>query len=274
MIIAQISDSHIGLGDDSAALRDKTTVYLRRAVEHLMRLPALPDVVLITGDCVDGGSLPEYQRFRTLISPLTMPVYVVPGNHDNREQLLALFGPQGSAPLAGFAQYVVDIGPVRLIALDTNVPGKGEGYLCAERLAWLEQRLAEAPERPTLIFMHHPPFLTGLVPLDKIGLTNADMLGAVITRHPQVERIVAGHVHSTMLRRFHGTLAMTCSSTHQQTFPDLHRSVGLAAIMEPPACLIHVWRESTGMITHTNLIGDYGPPVELHNGTAWVPASS
>jgi 3',5'-cyclic-AMP phosphodiesterase len=81
---------------------------------------------------------------------------------------------------------------------------------------------------------------------------------------------VAGHVHATMLRRFHGTLAVTCSSTHQQNFPDLQRSVGLAVIMEPPACLLHVWRETTGMITHTNLIGEYGPLIELHNGVTWV----
>jgi len=274
MIIAQISDPHIGLGGDTDDPQDKATAQLRRAVDHLMRLPAPPDVVLITGDCVNGGSMPEYQSFRALLRPLTMPVYVIPGNHDDRGQLQALFGPQGSAPLAGFVQYVVDTGPVRLIALDTNVPGKGEGYLCAERLAWLEQRLAEMPERPTLIFMHHPPFLTGLAPFDQIGLTNADMLGALIAHHPQVERIVAGHVHSTMLRRFHGTLAMTCSSTMYQMFPDLYRPKGVSVVMEPPACLLHVWRESTGMITHTNLIGEYGPPVELHDGTSWVPASS
>jgi 3',5'-cyclic-AMP phosphodiesterase len=271
MIIAQISDSHIGLGDDSADSQDNAAVRLQRAVDHLVRLPAPPDVVLITGDCVNGGSMSEYQRFRALIRPLTMPVYVIPGNHDDRVHLQALFGPQGSTPLAGFVQYVVNTWPVRLIALDTNVPGKGEGYLCAERLAWLEQRLAEAPERPTLIFMHHPPFPTGLAPFDQIGLTNADMLGAVIARHPQVERIVAGHVHSTMLRRFHGTLAMTCPSTIYQMFPDLHRPAGLSVIMEPPACLLHVWRESTGMITHTNLIGEYGRPVELHDGTTWLP---
>ena len=274
MIIAQISDSHIGLGDDSADSQDEAAVQLRRAVDHLMRLPAPPDVVLITGDCVDGGSMPEYQRFRALIRPLTMPVYVIPGNHDDRVHLQALFGPQGSTPLAGFVQYVVNTWPVRLIALDTNVPGQSEGYLCAERLTWLEQRLAEAPERPTLIFMHHPPFPTGLAVFDQIGLTNRDMLGAVIARHPQVERIVAGHVHSTMLRRFHGTLAMTCSSTIHQMFPDLHRPERLSVIMEPPACLLHVWREATGMITHTNLIGEYGPPVELHDGTTWIPQSS
>ena len=271
MIIAQISDPHIGLGADSADPQNEATAQLRRAVDHLMRLPARPDVVLITGDCVDGGSMSEYQRFSGLIEPLTMPVYVVPGNHEDRAQLQALFGPQGSAPLAGFVQYVVDTWPVRLIALDTNVPGKGEGYLCAERLAWLEQRLAEAPERPTLIFMHHPPFPTGLAPFDQIGLANADMLGAVIARHPQVERIVAGHVHSTMLRRFHGTLAMTCSSTLYQMFPDLYQTERLSAILEPPACLVHVWREATGMLTHTSLIGDYGPLVDLHDGTNWIP---
>ena len=165
----------------------------------------------------------------------------------------------------------MDAGPVRLIALDTNIPGKGEGFLCAERLSWLEQRLAEAPERPTLIFMHHPPFPTGLAPFDQIGLTNAEMLGALIARHPQVERIVAGHVHSTMLRRFHGTLAMTCSSTIHQMFPDLHRPERVSVIMEPPACSLHVWREATGMITHTNLIGEYGPLVDLHDGTNWMP---
>jgi 3',5'-cyclic AMP phosphodiesterase CpdA len=167
MIIAQISDSHIVPGDDSADPQDAAAIQLRRAVDHIMRLPARPDVVLITGDCVNGGSMPEYQRFRRLIEPLTMPVYIIPGNHDDRVQLQALFGSQGSAPLAGFVQYVVDTWPVRLIALDTNVPGKGEGYLCAERLAWLEQRLAEAPGRPTLLFMHHPPFPTGLAPFDQ-----------------------------------------------------------------------------------------------------------
>jgi len=271
MIIAQISDSHIGPGDDSDDPQDTAAIDLRRAVDHLLRLPAPPDVVLITGDCVNSGSMAEYQRFQRLLRPLTMPVYVIPGNHDDRVLLQSLFGAQGSAPLAGFVQYVVDTWPVRLIALDTNVPGKGEGYLCAERLGWLEQRLAEAPERPTLIFMHHPPFPTGLAPFDQIGLTNADMLGALIARHPQVERIVAGHVHSTMLRRFHGTLAMTCSATAHQMFPDLHRPERLSVIMEPPACLLHVWGEATGMRTHTNLIGEYGPLVELHDGVSWVP---
>ncbi len=271
MIIAQISDSHIGPGDDVDDPQDTAALDLRRAIDHLLRIPAPPDVVLITGDCVNSGSLAEYQRFQRLLRLLPMPVYVIPGNHDDRGQLQARFGPQGSAPLAGFVQYVVDTYPVRLIALDTNVPGKGEGYLSAERLAWLEQRLAEAPDRPTLIFMHHPPFPTGLAPFDQIGLMNADLLGAVIARHPQVERIVAGHVHSTLLRRFHGTLAMTCSATAYELLPDLHQTERLSVIKEPPACLLHVWHEAHGMITYTSLIGQNGPLVDLHDGVSWLP---
>src|SRR5262245_158577 len=122
MIIAQISDPHITDIGGQADRGDKAATHLQCAVAHLSRLPAPPDVVLGTGDCVDRGSPAEYERFRELLRPLPMPVYVIPGNHDDRAQLLQAFGTQGTKPLAGFAQYVVDEWPVRLIALDTNVP--------------------------------------------------------------------------------------------------------------------------------------------------------
>jgi 3',5'-cyclic-AMP phosphodiesterase len=271
MIIAQISDPHITQVGGKADRKYETAVHLQRAVAHLARLPAPPDVVLVTGDCVDGGSVLEYERFRDLLRPLTMPVYAIPGNHDDRGHLREVFGTQGTTPMACFIQYVVDEWPVRLIALDTNVPGHHEGYLCAERLCWLEERLAEAPGRPTVIFLHHPPFPTGLAVLDHMGLEGANALGAIIARHPQVERIVAGHVHCTMQRRFHGTLPITCPSTAHQLFLDLQRPERLAVVMEPPACLLHVWSDTTGLVTHTSLIGEYGPVKELYDGEKWLP---
>lgn len=265
MIIAQISDPHI-----TTIEADESGANLQRAVAHLMQLPAPPDVVLVTGDCANSGSPAEYERLRTLLSPLTMPVYVIPGNHDDREVMLQTFGPQGQQPLTGFVQYVVDLGPLRLIALDTNVPGRNEGALCAERLAWLDARLAEAPERPTLIFMHHPPFLTGLKPLDQIGLVDTDALGAIIARAPQVERILAGHVHAPMMRRFHGTIAMSCPATGHAMLPDVNQSERIAVRMERPACLLHIWSDSTALITYTSAIGEHGPVVTIHDGETWV----
>jgi len=270
MIIAHISDSHIThkIGDDDNL--EGSSLRLQQAVTHLLRLPARPDVVLITGDCVNGGHVAEYERFQALLRPLPMPVYIIPGNHDQREHFLAMIGVQGSTPLEGFVQYVVDDWPVRLIALDTHVPEKNEGYLCEKRLAWIAARLAEAPTQPTVIFMHHPPFLTGLKGFDQIGLINADAFGAIIARHPQVERILTGHIHTIMTQRFCGTLAISCAATAYQMLPDFHHPERLAVTMQPPTCLLHVWRTETGVVTTTSLIGEHGPLVELHDGEKWI----
>jgi hypothetical protein len=111
--------------------------------------------------------------------------------------------------------------------------------------------------------MHHPPFLTGVSSLDEMGLEGRDALGAVVARYPNVERVLAGHVHRAMQRRFHGTLAMTCPSTAHQLFLDLERPERLAVVMEPPACLLHVWSDATGLITHASVIGEYGPAIDV-----------
>jgi 3',5'-cyclic-AMP phosphodiesterase len=267
MIIAQLSDPHISLGTERSR---ETENALQRAIRHLMNLPARPDVVIISGDCTDNGKIEEYEHFKALLQPLTMPIYVIPGNHDDRIHLQHVFGTQGSSPLSGFVQYTVDEFPVRLIALDTNVPGKPEGLLCAKRLNWLEEQLVKAPQKPTLLFMHHPPFKVGLSVVDNMGLGKAEAFGSVVARHPHVERITAGHVHWVMQRRFHGTLAMTCSPTDNLLLPDFQRPTQLAVVMQPPSCYLHIWSETTGLITHTSVIGDYGTPKLLHDGSDWV----
>ena len=271
MIIAQISDSHITQVGGKADQQYATATHLQRAVAHLIRLPAPPDVVLVTGDCVDSGSGLEYERFQDLLRPLTMPVYVIPGNHDDRVHLRDAFGTQGAQPMADFVQYVVDEWPVRLIALDTTIPGHHAGALCAERLRWLEERLAEAPARPTVLFLHHPPFPTGLPVFDQRGVEGAEAFGAMVARYPNVERVVAGHIHCAIQRRFFGTLAMTCPSTAYQLLLDLQRVERLAVVMAPPACLLHVWHETTGFVTYTSVIGEYGPVTEIREGRKSLP---
>jgi 3',5'-cyclic-AMP phosphodiesterase len=265
MIVAQISDPHI------SQTNPENDNALERAVRHLINLPAQPDIVFLTGDCTDNGTITEYQRCQELLHPLTMPTYVIPGNHDNRIHLQQVFGPQGTDALSGFVQYVVDQEPIRLIALDTNIPDQAEGRLCAERLTWLEERLAQAPQSPTILFMHHPPFRTGLTIFDQIGLIDAHEFGLVVARHPQIERIVAGHAHWAMQRRFHGTVAMTCPATTSLLLPDFQRLDQLAVVMQPPACLLHVWLEAAGVVTYTSLIGDHPAPQLIHDGKQWLP---
>lgn len=260
MIVAQISDPHIKPEGRLAYRRVDTEAYLARAVRHLLALSPRPDVVLGTGDLVDAGRPDEYRRLRALLAPLPMPVYLIPGNHDDRDALRAAFADHGYLPREGFIQYVVDEHPLRLVALDTLVPGQGGGLLCAERLAWLDARLADAPDRPTLIFMHHPPFDTGVHHMDRIGLENAEAMGEVIRRHSQVLCITCGHLHRPIQLRWNGTLVMTAPSTAHQVALDLHPDAPLEFVMEPPACLLHVWRPGTGLLTHTSYIGDFDGP--------------
>src|SRR4051794_12020552 len=153
MIVAQLSDPHIVLPGALLYGRVDTADFLKRAVAALNRLDPPPDIVVITGDLVDKGETAEYEHLRALLAPLAMPVYVIPGNHDAREPLRAAFAGDGYLPRTGFLQYQIEDYPVRLIALDTLIPGEGGGELCAERLAWLDWTLAAAPLLPTLVMM-------------------------------------------------------------------------------------------------------------------------
>jgi hypothetical protein len=171
----------------------------------------------------------------------------------------------------GFLQYTVEDWPVRLVALDTLIPGASGGRLCAERLAWLDTRLAEAPDRPTVVLMHHPPFVTGMRKMDEMGLDGIDALAAVIRRHPQVERLVCGHLHRSIVRRFAGTVACTSPATAHQLALDLGEAPRLATVMEPPACLLHLWLDgAAGLVSHVSVIGDRYPPFTVFDGHGWL----
>ncbi len=227
MMIAQITDMHIKPEGVLAYGRFDTAPYLGRAVEHLLALKPRPDVVLATGDLVDGGLPEEYRRLHDLLTPLSMPVYLIPGNHDNRDALAAVFTDHAYLPRGGrFMQYVVE----------------------------------------TLIFMHHPPFVTGIAQMDAHGLANAGEFAEVIRRHPQIERIVAGHLHRPIQSRVGGTLASTAPSTAHQVALDLEEQP-LAFTMEPPACQLHFWSAETGLVSHTSYIGDFDGPYLFANGS-------
>jgi 3',5'-cyclic AMP phosphodiesterase CpdA len=267
LVVAQISDMHLAAPGSPGDRRFRTADHLERAVAHVNALAPRPNVVLVTGDLVDRGRVEEYERLRAILDRLAMPAYLIPGNHDRRESLRRVFDHHRYLGHGRFIQYTVDAWPVRLVALDTLVAGRSRGRLCAARLAWLDARLAEARDRPTLIFMHHPPFATGMLAMDGMGLDGIDALAAVIRRHPQVERIVAGHVHRPIVRRFAGTVACTCPATAYQVALDLPPETRLAFVVEPPACMLHVWLgEEQGLVTHVSpidsprAVATLGPP--------------
>src|SRR5450756_284889 len=207
MLLAQITDSHVTLRSDYHL---DTAAALVRCVEQIQKLDPPPDACLITGDLVDCGTADEYRLVREIFSRLSMPWFVIPGNHDKREAFRAAFADRRRLPETGeFLHYTIEDLALRIIALDTVVTGHTEGTLCPQRLKWLAQKLAEAPERPTIIMMHHPPFRTGASVIDEASFTNREALGGLISRYWSIEAILCGHLHRAMQTRFFGTLAST-----------------------------------------------------------------
>ena len=260
MIIVQISDLHVRAPGTLAYGRVPTNDMLRAAIRQIGEMRPRPDAVIATGDLVHAGAIAEYEMLHHLLAGLGMPVYLVPGNHDIRENFAAVFTDHGYLPKRGFQHYVIDRHPVRLVGLDTVIPGSGGGTLCAERLAWLEDALAADRDRPTVVFMHHPPFRTGIDHMDVIGLASRDAFGAVIERHPQVERVLCGHLHRAIQVRWRGTLAATAPSTAHQVALDLRPGVDGVFALEPPGFQVHVWTPEVGVISHTVQVGNFDGP--------------
>jgi Icc protein len=271
MVIAQFSDPHVCPPGSTIDRFSHPAEHLERAVAHLNAIRPRPDVVLGTGDLVEHGTIAEYERLRAILEPLAMPVFLIPGNHDDRAALVRVFDRHRYLPRdGGFLHYTVEDGPVRLVALDTLVPGEAGGRLDATRLAWLDARLAEAPDRPTLVLMHHPPFRSGLAAMDAMGLEGHDALAALIRRHPQVERIVCGHLHRPIARRVAGTVAVVCPATAHQVALDLPPATRLAIVMEPPAVMLHVWLGAAdGLVTHVSQI-ERREALVVSDGSRWL----
>jgi len=261
MLIAQISDLHIKPKGRLAYQLVDTAPFLRRCVDRLNALVPRPDVVLATGDLADAGTPDEYARLRDLLAPLHAPLYLIPGNHDDREALRAAFPDHRYLPRdKKFLQYVVDGYPLRLIGLDTLDSGKETGLLCAERLAWLAEALSADRSKPTVIFMHHPPFETGTAFMDSLGLTGREAMARIVADHPQVERILCGHQHRPVTVRWAGTVARIAPSVAHQVALQLWDGGGGAFVMEPSACQLLLWKPGSGLIGHQlYLAGTSGP---------------
>jgi 3',5'-cyclic AMP phosphodiesterase CpdA len=161
---------------------------------------------------------------------------------------------------------VIDDYPLRIVALDTVIPGASSGALAPASLAWLDRVLQTQPDKPTVIVMHHPPFKTGIGHMDQIALAQPQALADVVCRHPQVERILCGHLHRAIQVRFGGTIASTCPGVAHQVALDLSPQAASQFVMEPPAFQLHLWDAEAGLISHTAYVGEFDGPYPFYDG--------
>lgn len=268
MILCQLTDLHIRAPGRLAYGRVDTNRFFIQAIEELAALSPAPDAYLLTGDLTDFGRADEYATLAAGIARLGRPAYLLPGNHDERTGLRAafpshsyLFAEQQNA--AGFIQYRIDLNGTALVALDTVVPQQSHGMLDAERLAWLADHLDHTT--PTIIAMHHPPFVTGIAHMDRIGLLQgAPELEALLAKHHNIERVLCGHLHRSIQARFANTFASTCPSPAHQVALDLNADGASAYRMEPPGYQLHAWLGGR-LVTHTAVFGAYAGPYPFHD---------
>lgn len=260
MLIAQLSDLHLCARGQRLDGRIDTQAMAARALNAVMAWPTRPDALLLSGDLVETGGADAYAELMALLAPIELPLYPVAGNHDERGALSEAFGERlapHSHRLPGFLQYAARLGDLRLLVLDTVVPLQGHGALCATRLAWLAERLAEDAS-PTLIAMHHPPFATGIAHMDAMGLREGGAeLEALVQRHPQVQALTCGHLHRSIQTRFGGAVAATCPSTAHQIALTLQGQAQDGYVMEPPGFQLHLWHGGR-LVSHTVPLGDFG----------------
>jgi 3',5'-cyclic AMP phosphodiesterase CpdA len=253
MLLAQISDLHIKRPGALAYRRVDTAAYLRRCVERLNTFVPRLDAVVVTGDLVDMGTVIEYETLKSLLAPLAMPVYLLVGNHDERTALRQVFGDHPYLHTGGaFVHYAVDLGPLHLVALDSQTPQQSGGQLCEARLTWLEAQLAAARGKPVVLALHHPPFVSGIDHMDRqrLDAPSAQRLAAIVSRYPNVERVICGHVHRPIFTRFGGTVASAIPAPAHQVALDLRENAPSAFRLEPPAFAVHRYTAETGVVTH------------------------
>jgi 3',5'-cyclic AMP phosphodiesterase CpdA len=262
MLICQITDLHVCAPGVPSNRVSETNMFAARALRAVAAFQPRPDVVIATGDLTESGLAAEYANLDAMLRQhLPMPVYVIPGNHDRRENLRAVLADYpGVAADPHYVQYVVDDHPVRLVMLDTVVPGSGHGELRPEQLDWLDAALASAPDKPTLIGMHHPPFQCGIAHMDKIALRNADAFTAVVARHGQVQRIVCGHHHRPIVTQVaHAIASVSPSVAHQVELCFDPKDKG-ALNFEPAAYTLHRWSAAGGFVSHTAYVESFPGP--------------
>lgn len=233
--IVQLTDPHLG-----APWSEDPASALAAAVASVdERLDGAPDAVIVTGDIASTPTDAEYEQARGLLEGLGAPLYVLAGNHDERDGLRRSFDLSGAED--EFVNYAVSLGPVRLVGLDTKREGSAGGQLDTDRISWLDRALAEDRETPTLLAMHHPPIRTGIPAMDLIGIPGPERaeLAEVVGRHRQVQLIAAGHVHRTIVGQLGQTPVVAIPSTDVQLALDF-AAAELHFVPEPPCFAVHV----------------------------------
>jgi len=264
VLIAQITDTHVGF-EPEAGENEFNFVRFRNVLGHLMSQPILPDMLILSGDLTDGGQQECYHRIRDLVQECPFPVHVLPGNHDNRDELLRAFPECPTAD--GYAQYALECGEgsdrLRILCLDSFEPGRHGGAFCETRAAWLTRELEAHPDTPTMLFMHHPPVVAGIEWMDpKPSEEWFTRFHDTVKGHKQIVAIQAGHLHRPLHSVVEGIPLSVTPAVAPAVSLDLRPLDAEVAdsrpivAAEPPFYSLHLWKDGT-LVSHFQPVGHW-----------------
>ncbi|MEH3101179.1 phosphodiesterase [Sphingomonas adhaesiva] len=266
LLIAQLTDLHLGFERDRAD--EPNRLRLDKVVAAIGALDPAPDLIVVSGDLVEHGDAASYARVREALAPLRAPVRLMLGNHDARAAFAAAFA---DVPLSdGFLHHVVEEAGLRCILLDTLEEGRHGGAFCATRAAWLSARLAEAPDAPTLIFLHHPPCVTGIPWMDVDPAEPwLERLRGALAAGRNVVGLVSGHLHRAIAARWAGLPVTVAPSVAPRVALELgpidpDKPDGRRLIVDgTPGYALHRW-DGEALVSHFVLIDD-APAVAFYD---------
>lgn len=255
--LVQITDTHILPPGEKLYGMVDTARHLRECVAEIGRIDPPPDMVIVTGDLVERADAESYAHFIELMSPLQVPLYVLPGNHDEPEMMASLLRQTPWFPVSDDTfQYTVETSGFRLVALNSHAGGSELPELGEAHLAWLRTELPRS-DKPTLLALHHPPMRTGIEFIDMGGTEWYQGLAAVLSDTPVVRLVICGHCHTDMVGRVAGVpVYMSGATAHQLTAA---RGIDVAPAFEtrPAAPVLH------SLIEGEFVSGSYAWPADV-----------
>ena len=181
--VLQISDTHLRAEPHTPVDKDPDAS-LAATINAVRDVEA--DLVLLTGDLSDDGSLPALNRLRSVVGEMSSNVLAVAGNHDDRKNVRTVFGDLDT----------VEVGAWRVLGVESVIPGQDHGSV---DVAALIRRLDQLDDRPTVLAIHHPPRSPSTNAM--FQLIGADEMLAMLRDRPHVRAVVSGHLHEAFDRR-------------------------------------------------------------------------
>lgn len=261
MIIAQMTDIHIGFEPD-ARPEELNRRRFRATLDRLLAQPNAPDMLICSGDITDRGDEDSFRKTAALLDECPFPAHVMVGNHDSREGLLNAF-PDTLHEDDGFIQTAFEKDGLLIVLLDTLEQGRHGGGFCEKRRAWLRAKLEANRDIPTVIFMHHPPVVSGIGWMDprpdEEWILN---FAAALEGMDQVQAIHCGHLHRPINTQFCGIPLSVTPSVAPLVSLDLRPISGdkpdarALITSEPPTYALHSWNGSN-LVSHYEKVCDW-----------------